>query len=480
MIGAAAGAGALALAGGGWLAFKPRTVPVRRIAVMPFANLSNDPEQAYFSEGVTEELRAALSRIGLEVIGRASSAAVQGLDTRAAAARLRVAHVLTGSVRRSARMIRISAQLVDGKSGVERWAQSYDRAPGDAIAIQADIATNVALALSVALGRAGTAALGRGGTADGIAQDLVFRARQQVTVADRPEAFAKALEFTDSAIARDPDYADAFVQRALVLTATAENFPGDPAAVARQLRDAETAARRALRIEPRLGAAHAALARIAYNRLDITALHRETRRALDLSPDDPDVLLDAATTLATLGQGAEGLRLIERTIALDGLNARAFARLALVQFLQRRYAETIGAVKRANAIAPGNPARNAIAGDAWLLLGQPDKAMAEYARMPPDDYLRLTSEGIAAARRGDRPRAQRAMLDLERIHGPSVAYQRAVISAQLGELDRAFGELGRALRRTDPGLVGIRTDPFLDPLRDDPRYAALVRRLQFP
>jgi TolB-like protein len=447
---------------------------------MPFANLSNDPEQDYFSEGIAEELRSALARIGLEVIGRASSVAVKDLDTKTAAARLKAANLLTGSVRRSPGLIRISAQLIDGRDGVERWAESYDRAPGDSIRIQTDIAANVARALSIALGQDQRAALTLGGTADSIAQDLVFRARQQWVTADSPEAFGRALKLVDSAISRDRMYADAYVQRALILIRTAENFPGDSQAVARQLAEAEAAAQKAAKIAPRLGGPHVALARIAYNRLDIPGLKRHTELALALSPENPEVLLDAATTLATLGRGEEGLKIAERLIALDGLNARAFARMSLVLFLLRRYREAIQAVHRANAIAPGNSARNATVGDSWLLLGEIDKARGEYSKIPADDYLRLTGEGIAAARTGDRRGAVQAMARLRELYGSGVTYQLAVINAQLGDKDGAFAELERAVPLKDPGLVGMRTDPFLDPLKSDPRYAALIRRLGFP
>lgn len=471
---------AAAAAAGGWLLLKPAASNARRIAVMPFANLSNDPEQAYFSDGIAEDLRSALSRIGMEVIGRASSVAVKDLDTKAAAARLGVAHILTGSVRRSPQLIRISAQLVDGKDGVERWAQTYDRAPGDAIRIQADIAASVAQALSIALGQAARQALALGGTTDSLAQDLLLRGRERWVSADSLEQLEQGLRFTDAAIARDENYADAHVQRSMILTSIAEQDPSDSAAVARQMTLAEAAAVRAARIAPRLGAARVALARIAYNRLDIHNILSQTERALALSPDDPDVLLDAATTLATFGRGEEGLRIAERLVALDGLNARAYARMSLVKFLLRRYPEAIEAVRKANAIAPGNPARNGIAGDSWLLLGRPDKARAEYAKMPADDYLRLTGEAITAARNGDRGGAERSIALLRKHYGPSVSYQYAVIHAQLGDVDGAFAELDKALAVKDPGLVGLKVDPFLDPIRADSRYRRLLGKLAFP
>ena len=477
----AGGAVAIAAAGaGGWLVLRPGSENAKRIAVLPFANLSNDPEQDYFSDGIAEELRAALSRIGMEVMGRASSVAVKDLDTRTAAARLKVAHVLTGSVRRSPQLIRITAQLVSGEDGVERWAQSYDRAPGDAIRIQADIAHNVARALSIALGQKARTALALGGTSDSLAQDLVLRGREQWVRADSAEKLEKALELTDAAIARDPHYADAHVQRSMILMTLAENDPTDGAAVARQLASAESAARRAAEIAPRLGSAHVALARLATNRIDIAGTLDHTERALELSPDDPQVLLDASTTLATLGRGQEGLRLADRLIALDGLNARAFARKSLILLLLRRYRESIEAVAAADRIAPGNPARAAVAGDAWLLLGRPDKALAEYAKMPPDDYLRMTGEAIAAARAGDRGKAEQLMADMKRLFGASTSYQYAMIHAQLGDRNRAFAEFDNALAAKDPGLMGLKTDVFLDPIRSDPRYSALLRKLRFP
>lgn len=474
-----AGGAAAAAVGGMGILLWPEQPSRQRIAVLPFLNLSGDPAQDYFSEGITEELRSALSRIGLEVIGRASSAAVKDLDSKVAARRLGVAHILTGSVRRSAAVVRISAQLVEGRSGVERWGRQYDRAPGDSIAIQTDIATNVAQALSVTLGNAGRTALLLGGTRDSLAQDLVLRARSAAVIADSPERFAQALQMAEAALARDPDYADAHVQRALILIGTAENFPGDRKAVDRQLALAEAAARRASAIAPALGTPHIALARIAHNRLDVASLRRQTQRALALSPDNPEVLLEAAATLATLGDAAEGLRLAQRIVALDRLNARAYARLALVLFLQRRYREAIAAIDQANAIAPGNAARNALAGDSLMLLGDVSGARARYAMMPEEDYLRLVGEGIAAARMGRKAEATQAGRRLIAAHGEAVHYQLAMIAAQSGERDRAFAELDKALALRDPGLVGITTDPFIDPLRGDPRYAALLRRIGF-
>ncbi len=154
----AGGVAAAAVAGvGGWALLKPdAAAAANSIAVLPFANLSGDPAQAYFSDGIAEELRSALARLaGLQVVGRTSSEAVRDDDAETAARKLGVPNVLTGSVRHSPATIRVSAQLVDGDSGMERWSQNYDKPPGDAIQIQTEIAANVARALSIALGSAG-------------------------------------------------------------------------------------------------------------------------------------------------------------------------------------------------------------------------------------------------------------------------------------------------------------------------------------
>ena len=175
---AGSGVAAAAVAGAGaWFLLKPGSAEASgSIAVLPFANLSSDPGQAYFSDGLTEELRSALSRAGLQVVGRTSSEAVKNSDAETAAKKLRVANILTGSVRRSPDTIRVSAQLVKGSDGLERWSQDYDRRPGDALTIQSDIAQNVAQALSVALGKAAKAAVSVGGTSNAAAQDLYLKA----------------------------------------------------------------------------------------------------------------------------------------------------------------------------------------------------------------------------------------------------------------------------------------------------------------
>ena len=226
IIGAGAVAAAAVASIGAWELLKPSAASASaRIAVLPFANLSGDPNQAYFAQGIAEELRAALSRIGLQVIGRNSCEAVKDLDIKSAAAKLGVVNVLTGSVRRSPDTIRIDAQLVSGTDGVEHWAQTYDRAPGDAIKIQTDIAANVAQALSFALGQRGRAALKVGGTNNAEAQDLLLQAMAAPARDDTEKGTLETIALLDRALELDPGYAEAHARKPSISNSGRANLP---------------------------------------------------------------------------------------------------------------------------------------------------------------------------------------------------------------------------------------------------------------
>jgi serine/threonine-protein kinase len=217
---------AVAIAGGGaWFALRPTAAKSNSIAVLPFENLSGDPSQAYFSDGIAEELRSDLSRIpGLKVVARTSSEAVRNADAVTAAAKLHVSDILTGSVRRSARMLRISAQLVDGKDGTERWSEVYDRPVGDALQIQSDIAGRVADALSIRIGTLPNDYRARGGTDNPRAQDLLLRAKAASRIADTEPAMRDTLALIDAALALDPKYGDAVTAKSGMLARLGSTF----------------------------------------------------------------------------------------------------------------------------------------------------------------------------------------------------------------------------------------------------------------
>jgi TolB-like protein/Flp pilus assembly protein TadD len=477
---AAGGVGLVAVAGGGWVVFGGKAKAPKRIAVMSFANLSGDPAQAYFSDGIAEELRGALSRIGLEVIGRASSDAVKDLDTKAAAAKLGVANILTGSVRRSPQTIRIGAQLVGGDDGVERWAQTYDRAPGDTIKIQSDIATSVAEALSIALGMAARAALTLGGTSDSVAQDLFLKAEALRRKSDSEESFKTCLGLLDAAIARDPNYADAYVERSSTLATLGAQYQTSPADGAMKLAQAEQAARKAIAIAPRLGAGYAMLSQIAASRLEFGEALAMTRRALTESPNSTRVLKSTAYPLIHLGDADEVLAHLTQGLSLDPLDATFHSQRAQAYYYSRHYNEAIDDARKALSVAPERQLPHSIIGNSLQELGKFAEAQVEYRKLPADDFFRIASEAIMAARTRDRAGAATRLARLQQSDGDAGSYQYGQIHAQLGETDRAFAALDKAADLKDPGLIALKKDPVLDPIRPDPRFAALLKRLKFP
>jgi serine/threonine-protein kinase len=467
---------------GAWYLLKPpASAASATIAVLPFANLSGDPAQAYFSDGIADEIRSALARLGgLTVIGSTSSEAVRNDDARTAAKKLGVAHILTGNVRQSPSTIRVTAELIEGRTGVDRWTQNYDRAPGDVIKIQTDIAQNVASALTGALGLSARAALTLGGTADSIAQDLVLQSRKLGQEANTAESLRRRIALADAAIARDPNYADAYVEKAIAHSGLSINFATTTAEVADQLAQADAAARKAVALAPRLGAAHAALANVALSRIDFPSVLREAKEALALSPQDPDVIAFGSRNLGWFSSAEEGRRLADAGIALDPLNARFYRYKCEALNYLRRYPQAIEAARNALALAPELRTVHGFMGDALLLLGRAAEAKTEYQAIGLDSPFYWLRLALLTARIGDRDGAARRIAQLRQQFGATYSCELGQIYAQLGDGNRAFAELNNAIAAKDSGLALLKVDPFLDPIRNDPRYADLLRRLHFP
>jgi serine/threonine-protein kinase len=480
-VAAGASVAALAAAGGAWIFLKPGMANSGRIAVLPFDNLSGDPNQAYFAEGIAEELRSALARIGLQVIGRASSEAVKDLDTKVAAAKLGVANILTGSVRRSPQLVRISAQLVNGKDGVERWQQSYDRSEGDEIKIQTDIAASVARSLSIALGRAGKAALTLGGTSDSAAQDLFLRAAALNATDAGENALREAVQLLDAAIARDPQYANAYRMKSGMLELIATSYTKGAVQMTKVLDDAEAAARRSIALAPKLGGGYAQVALIEQDRFNFPSAFQYVRQALALSPDDPLVLPSAMYITWYLGGNpAKALPLADRVVQLDPLAASSYSRRAGVLIDLRQYPEAIRSARKSLQLAPVRQWPHQLIGDSLLLMNRLKEARAEYANVTAGDVFRLRGEAVIAARSGDMTAVERILSQIHEGFADAATFQYAQIYAQAHDNNGAFAALEKGFEVKDPGVTGVRTDPFLDPIRNDPRYAGFVKKMNFP
>ena len=474
--GGAAVAVAAVGAGGWWALHRGHGAAQDSVAVLPFANLSGDPAQAYFSDGIAEDLRGALTRIvRLKVAARTSSELMRNADAPTAAAKLGVANILTGSVQRGADTIRVNAELVDGKSGLSRWSQSYDRALGDALAIETGIAESVADALSIALGRAEKALLSLGGTTNPAAHDA-FLQGQALAAEQKTEASVKEY---DAAIAADPAYALARADRAQSITNVAAATLGG-AALRAKLTEAEAEARRAVALAPRLGVPLAMLGFVLENRLDLRGASDAYAAAYKAAPGDATVLRRYADFLGAIGRGAEAVAVARRAAALDPLRPSGPGFLGQVLLAAGRIDEAIARLRQAVARLPDSALTRSNLGVAFIAAGEFAEAMEAVATLGVDDQFRLTIEGAATARLGDRAASDRALATLVSIYGEGAQYQIAEVHAQRGELDLAFFALARAWDLADPGLIDLKIDPLLAPLHADPRFATWLAKIGFP
>ena len=480
LVGTSVAAAAIA-AGGIWFFLKPGSAEASNsIAVLPFANLSGDPAQAYFSDGVAEELRSALARLaGLKVVGRTSSEAVRKDDAETAARKLAVSNILTGSVRQSPATVRISAQLVDGRTGLERWSENYDREPGDAIKIQTDIAENVARALSITLGTSARKAIAAGGTDNANAQKLLLQAVEATRLGDKT-ALLEGISLADAAIKTDPRYGDAYAYKALFTTWYASTFAANVPELFQMRDDAVGIARTALKIAPDSATAHRALAEVYRALLDLRAAEGEFRRAIQLAPNDAGVVSDYAFLTGVAFNPAEGIRLADRAIEFDPLNLNPYFVKSVALLSAHRFADAISFSRQIERTKPH--LFNWPEGVAYALicLGKLDEAETYQRKAVPDSYNRLVNEAAILSRTGRQRQVPLVVEKIRAVYGEAASFQYGQIYAQLGDRDRAFGALQRAWEIRDAGLTRLQTDPYLDPLRGDQRYAVLIERLGYP
>lgn len=460
---------AVIAAGASWLVFRPRSSPAdNTIAVLPFENLSGDPGQAYFSDGIAEELRSALARIAqLKVVARTSSEMVRNDDAPTAARKLGVTNILTGSVRRSANVIRIATQLVDGRSGVELWSATYDRQAGDTLKIQEDIAEKVADALNVRFGR-GESALKLGDTDNPAAQDSYLKALGVYTSYTTAESLHQALALTDAAIAADPKYAKAYALKSIIQTVLAGNF--------NESTSGEAAARRAVQLAPELSAAHVALAKSFVLQSDLRNALEEFQRAAKTGSKSSDFLTEYSMFLTQVGRTDEALSLARKAEAIDPLNLKSAEAETTALFIGRRYDEAIQRLQRILRLAPDRWYVRLTLGDAFMLSGKNDLARQQYAMTPPDTVRRLRSEAILAWRMGDHALSDQKLARLIALHGDTSKIEIAQIYVQRGQTEQAFAALNQAVRTRELSLGWIAVDPLLAPVRNDPRFQALERK----
>jgi TolB-like protein/DNA-binding winged helix-turn-helix (wHTH) protein len=460
-----------------------RPTPVRSVAVLPLKNLAGDSAQDYFSDGMTESLIMALSKIeGLKVISRASVYHFQGreVDPREAGRLLGVEAVLEGSVRKGADSVRVAVRLVSTGDGRVLWAgDTHDRALGDVFALQDEIARGMAAGLKVQLTDEGERKLGRRYTGDLKAYELYLKGRFFWNKRTE-EGLQKSIEHFEQAIARDPRYA-------LAYAGLADSYAVFNLYSSAQLKDAspraKAAAERALALDDTLAEAHATLGIVKQQYdWDWPEAEREYRRAIELDPNYATAYQYYAEYLALLGRTEESVAHIRRAHELSPLSLIINTELGYPYFCARRWDEALEYYRRTLEMDSGFHLALYFAARCHLHKGEFGEAVAASRRavaLSGGSSLTLGWLGYVHAATGERTQAREVLRELtNRSEQRHVSpYLIATLYAGLGENDHAFAWLEKAYEERDYLLVLLRVDPRLDSLREDERFTSLLGRV---
>jgi TolB-like protein/tetratricopeptide (TPR) repeat protein len=442
------------------------------IAVLPFVNMSSDPEQEYFSDGISEELLNLLAQIpALQVTSRSSAFSFKDKDLEIPeiARRLNVAHVLEGSVRKSGDQVRITAQLIDARSDTHLWSETWDRTLDDIFAVQDEIAADVAEQLQVEL--LGTAPAAQ--AVDPEAYALVLQARQ-LAYQFTEEGLERSNELYRAALEIDPDYAAAWSG----LSANYGNQAAyDLGPLEESYRLAREAADRALEIDPDFAPALAGLGAIeVWYDLDFGAAASHYSRALTLDPTNPEILLGGALLTEVLNRGPEAIEVYEYLIPLDPINPSLHSAIAFAYWNSGRYEESLESTRTTLALSPEYIGSHYSAGGAIEDLGDPEAALAETEKEVYEPY-RLLGLTRIHNEMGHAAESDAALQELIDRYADGWAYNIAYTFALRGEADPAFEWLDRAIANRDAGLAQLGSTKLFDKIADDPRWLPLLENL---
>ena len=456
------------------------------IAVLPFANMSPDPEAEYFSDGMTEEILNALAKLsGLRVMARTSSFAFKGrnLDIRTVGEQLGARYVLEGSVRRAGSRMRITAQLIDAAEGHHLWSERYDRDVSDVFAVQDEITAAIRDALSERLLGIGPARHQKTPSIDAATYELYLRGlhviRQRLGEAER------GITIMEDVIRRAPEYAPAYATLAVArmlrvyygFVTPSEGWP-----VVREL------AERAAALDPLHGPAHFLLAEVAFHfEWDWAKAESLYRRGIEVDANDVEAPAGYSLFLASMGRSDEAVRFCHRACALDPLNPAVLVRAMIGQYLARRYDQALVRCERVMALWPDFAESYRWAGKALMAMGRNDEAIARLETAVHlsgrhlwsvlDLGLALLAEGRADEARalGDElvARADAAFL-------PAFGRTLAPLCKSPPDIDGVFRELNAWVDERGFWVVMLAVEPMFDALRADPRFGQLVARVGIP
>ncbi|GLC24905.1 protein kinase domain-containing protein [Roseisolibacter agri] len=477
----AAAALALAAAGGLFTSVRDRTrgagIRLRTIAVRPLTHLGGDTADAYFVTGLADELTNALAKIdGLRVTPPGAGSAASGAGARELARMLGVETLLDGSVQRAGDRLRVRVRLVSGDDGHVLWSHEYDDRVADLLAVQRDVADSVAASLRVTLSGTTQARVARAsGTRDADAYLLYLQGRHaaaRYTEAD----LRRGIALYHQAIGRDSGFARAWAGVADAWVSLSGDFVPAPEA----LPAARQAAHRALAIDSSLTEAHVALGNVLLASWDAAGAARAFARAVSLEPHAAAAHYYAASALLAQGRLDEALAHADTARRLEPAQAAYLTAVALVQLRAGQLDSAVATARRAQALDSAFTYAATVLGDALRLRGAAREALDAYAsRGPAQTAYDLVGPALARVALGQPDEARRTVREIvalgTRQHVPADAV--AMVHAHLGARDSAFAWLERALASRTAALIALPVDPDWGPLRGDPRFAALVRRV---
>jgi TolB-like protein/Tfp pilus assembly protein PilF len=451
----------------------------KSVAVLPFVDMSEKKDQEYFSDGLSEELIDMLTRIpGLRVPARTSSFYFKGKseDIPTIARRLRVAHVLEGSVRESGMTLRITAQLIRADNGYHLWSQTYDRKLDDIFKVQDDIAGAVVSALKVSLVDSSTLKVTTPKNTE--AYTLYLQGRAINRNASNKTQFDSAAEYMRRALKADPTFAEAWAWLANVLTnEVLLNFVrGD--AVAAEVRGA---VEHALALDPNSSIAHLAKGGIYWILdWDWEAALPEFQKAYDLDPTDANVNNQLAVALDTLRSESDTvLALYRKAVELDPINTEYSANIGGYYVSRGKLPEAETVLRKAIDLFPTGENLHSFLGLVLLLRGEATAALAEFQR-DPDESNQREGAALAYFALGRRAEANTALSEMKRLDATNHASNIAEAFAYRGEIDQAFAWLEHAYQERDLNVTQINRDPLMKSLHRDPRWKAFLHKMKLP
>jgi TolB-like protein len=458
-----------------WLGESHATSGIRSIAILPLKNLSGDPGQEYFADGMTEELINDLGQVAtLRVISLTSAMSYKGTKKKLPeiARELAVNGVVEGGVLREGNQVRISAQLIDARSDRPIWAHTYVRDLSSNLAWQGEVAQAIADEISINVTPQEQARLARRRPIDPQAQDSYLHGMIHLDADD----CKNAIDYFQRALVENPNYAEAHAALANCYGRLGES---GRMAYSEAFPNQKLEATRAIELDESLPEGHAELANTAMTLdWDWNAAATEFHRALELNPNSAAIHESYAFYLVRTGQLPEALAEVERGVDLDPVSGRSFHYQGFIYYFSHQYDQALSLIKRVRALDITPPDWSFLLGDVYAEKGMYTESIAEFLKSGngPDSVGHL---GNAYARAGKLDAARKTIAELEEsVRKDGVGrYEIALVYAGMGRKQDAFKWLEESYRAKDVGLVYLKVDPCLNPLRSDPRFDDLVRRL---